>query len=76
VFWLRFVPRARRIVRGTIGAHELIRRWDATLVVDSAGEGSVLAHFALDPPLAELEPNDYEHRALELVRADLRTCAT
>lgn len=42
---------------------------EAMLLVDATGEGAVIDHQQLDPPLVELEPRDFELRALELVRA-------
>ncbi|QJW96338.1 hypothetical protein [Frigoriglobus tundricola] len=45
---------------------------EAMLVVDSAGEGTVIDHQKLDPPVPELEPLDFEQKALELVREKVR----
>jgi len=45
---------------------------EAMLVVDSAGGGTVIDHQKLDPPVPDLDPLDFELKALELVREKVR----
>ena len=54
------------------GAFPRVEVAEAMLVVDSAGEGTVIDHQKLDPPVPELDPLDFELKALELVREKVR----
>ncbi|VTR94121.1 unnamed protein product [Gemmata massiliana] len=68
VFSVCFVPQTIMAIRGPGEEPDIVRLWDALVIVDSANEGTVLEHRKLDPQVAELDPTDFEVKALQLVR--------
>jgi hypothetical protein len=69
VFRVWFMPHTLMAVRAPNQPATLVRIWDAEVLVDAAGEGRILEHRELTPPVAELERADFEAKAIELVRS-------
>lgn len=68
LFRVIFTPKQLMPCRGLNQAPELMRRWEAELLIDSKGKGTVIEHRKLEPSVAELDDADFEAKALELVR--------
>ena len=68
LYRVRFIPHTLMAVRALDQPAELVKIWDAEIVVDATGGGSIIEHRELTPPVAELQRADFEAKALQLVR--------